>query len=271
MFAGQKNDNTNTTALGREFQVCITVNKLSGYVVKHSEEYLFFADNLGTPTDDFEKAAIYGSRLAAHQQCAEFFKRAEADNDDTWQIVRRKDVVVRAAKFEAPFQLVIADPIEAIHKIYELHNEYSKRLTYWLRNACTTLKIPQPARPVVTLTAPKWCGMYLPREHECHYPIVFAMMDTELAQTVAHEVVHSFQRVFNGNYRGDAHGGDFYALMLNAAREPVTSVLHSLDNAEAKRLSEHLLPYWREQGAKGVLSSLPLQVVTQPMKRKGVF
>ena len=244
------------------------VATLQGYVIKHSEEYLFFRDNSGEQvTEDFDLAATYPSKLAACQQCSEYFKRAEESNDTSWRIVRRRDVVIKPKPLEAPFELFITDPFEAVHKIYDLHCEYSRRVASWLRSAGVR-DIPQQAECRITITAPHWAGIWSGNGRECHYPVVYCMMAADYHTIVAHEVVHSYQHAFCG--RGSGHGNDFYAIMKHAALEPVTRHTHSYNVAEAARLSKVLSKWWQHAGQLGLLASLPVEVITQPMKRKGI-
>jgi hypothetical protein len=247
---------------------------LTGYVIKHCEEYIFFADDSGTTTDDFDKAAIYSSRLAAHQRCSEFWKRLPVDPDNEeqqeWQIIKRKLVEIKPKKLEAPFALAISDPLEAIQKVYEYHCMYSQRVSDWMYRAGVK-DVPRPPICKITITAPKWAGIYMPKVRECHYPIVYVMMHSEresFEETIAHEVVHAYQNAFSGF--GGGHGPDFFALMRHAAQYPATSAKHTYDLGEAKRLSEKLREWWKEQGERGALASLPVEVITQPMKRQGI-
>lgn len=252
----------------------LTQIALTGYCIKHCENYLFFRDNSGNTTEDFEQARVYGSRLDAHQQCAAYFRGLGVINvedlaNHEWQIIRRRNVVQKAPPLDAPFALHISDPIEAVHRVYELHALYSQRVSSWLRIAGVPVdKIPRPATCKMTITAPKWAGIWSPSNSECHYPVVYAMMDPNYKETVAHEVVHSFQRAFTGCPSG--HGADFLAMMMHAALEPVTTIGHTCNVPEAKRLSEVLRKWWRVQGQRGLLASLPVEVATEPLKRKGI-
>jgi hypothetical protein len=244
-----------------------TVGKLVGYCIKHTDEYLFFRDNSGEHiTDDFDLAATYPSKLAAVQQCGEYFKRAEVNDDTTWQIVRRSAVVIKPKPLEAPFELHITDPFEAVHKIYDLHCEYSRRVSSWLVKAGVQ-NIPQQAECRITITAPHWAGIWSPRGRVIHYPAVYCMMAGDFHKIIAHEVVHSYQDAFCG--RGSGHGNDFYALMKHAALEPVNRHTHNYSVNEAQRLSKVLRRWWQEQSQRGLITSLPVDVDTSPMKRKG--
>ncbi len=246
----------------------IATPTLAGYVIKHCAEYLFFADDNGTPTDDFESAVAYSSKLQAHQRCAEFFRLQELEQDAAWEIVKRREVIQRAPKLEAPFALAISDPLEAVRYVYDLHCKYSQRISDWLRRAGVT-DVPQQAACKMTITAPKWAGIWSPNGRECHYPVVYAMMAQDFHMIVAHEVVHSYQHAFCG--RGSGHGNDFYALMKHAAQEPITRHTHTYNVGEARRLSETLKPWWKKVGQKGLLQSLPVEIVTEPMRRKGII
>jgi len=218
-------------------------------------------------TDDLDVAAGFGSRLAAD-------RFAETHAMRQFKIARRDAVAIKPKKFEAPFALAISCPLEAVQTTFDLHEEYCQRVEAWLQRAgCQPDYSKGRPTPCMTITAPKWAGMYSSDTHHCHYPAVYAMLAPENGPEawrtiVAHEVVHAYQRAFTG--RGAGHGPDFYALMKHAAREPVTSHTHGYSVKEARRLSEKLLPWWELTRQQGLLASLPLEVLTTKTKRKGI-
>jgi len=243
------------------------------YVMQHLDEdgeleYSFLDMNIAS-TDELDSAVGFGSRLSAER----WMETREHQLDwSRWQVVKLDSIQPRAEKFDAPFDLTIADPLEAVRVTVELHDFYCQKVEDWLRKAGIGSQFDRPT-PLVTITAPKWAGLYSSATHICHYPTVYAMMAPLTGHdrwrvTVAHEVVHAYQNIFTG--QGTGHGADFYGLMKHAAGEPITRHTHQQDVMEAKRLSEKLLPWWRRQRERGTLIGLPCEVIDVKIKRKGI-
>jgi hypothetical protein len=221
-----------------------------------------FVTSAMTYTDDLDEALKFSSKLAAMTWIETNHLQAQP-----WAVVKVDQIVVKPKKFEPPFYLVIADPLEAVSKVVELHDFYCNRIEAWLRYNGIDIKKPRPT-PHMTITSPTWAGLYSSTTHACHYPVVYAMMNADFNKIVAHETVHAYQRIFTGMPAG--HGADFYAMMQHAAKEPVTKHTHDYDVKEAARLSEKLHPWWMLAKERGLLASLPCEVLTTKTKRKGV-
>lgn len=247
-------------------------NSASRYVVVSAiEDYAF----IGRETDvaqDLDEARGFSSRLSAER-----WMETNGVDMGLWRAVKRDSVVVRPKRLEIALDLERSDPLAAVRELVDLHWEYCNRLETWLSRAGVGREeIDARGRPTpyVTVLAPKWAGVYSSQDHSCHYPLPYAMLKPipgfrdSLRNTVAHEVVHAYQRLFTGCPSG--HGPDFYALMKRAAEQEYLGEGHHWSIEEAQQLSSQLLPWWQQSAEKGLLASLPCEVVTVKIKRRGV-
>lgn len=252
--------------------------KKSGYVIRklgdelEPDPYVFLAggklkEDGWHEVDRLEQCLTFGSRLSAER-----WMETHGIDLSMYKPVLRAGVPLKPDEFKTddlPFNLNITDPLEAVNKTVELHEHYCGRIEQWLRNAGVP-KIHDGSRPtpVATVLAPKWAGLYSPTTNACHYPVVYAMIAKDWHVVVAHECVHAYQDHFTG--RGAGHGNDFYALMAHAAKEPVTKHTHDYPVGEACRLARKLRPWWAEQRQRGILASLPMEVIEVKTKRRGL-
>lgn len=229
------------------------------------------------PTEELDRAVTFKSKLGVATFLRPMFGEEQARWG--WEPVFKDEVVVapKPVPFDAPFNLLVPDPLEAVRQVYELHHRYCDRVEAWLRGVGTD----PGERPdcKITITGPSWAGLYTSNDHSCHYPVAYAMMhlgDTgaprtpkeDYRLTVAHEVVHGYQTAFAGVGRPVVgHGGDFYALMRLAAREPVGTHYHAHDVVEVARLAESLGRYWAVAKEAGLVATLPCKVETRGRKR----
>lgn len=234
----------------------------------HDELFVSAGECGWTATQELDAASGFSSRLSAERWMETNGLGIDAM---LWRPIRRADVAIKPKKFDPPFKLVVTDPLEAVRLTCELHDEYCDRVEAWLVVAgVQRAAIEQRGRPVpcMTMTSPRWAGLYSSGTHTCHYPVVYTMMAADWRIIVAHEVVHAYQKLFTGQPCG--HGPDFYGMMRHAALEPITDHHHKYSVSEAKRLSEKLLPWWAMAREQGLLASLPCEVLTTKTKRKGV-
>lgn len=215
-------------------------------------------------SEDVAEALGFSSRLAA-----ETWAETVGLDGLLWRPVKRADCKVKAKAFESPFALTISDPLEAVELVCRRHWEYCARIEQWLTKAGVALPADH-ARPTpcMTITAPTWAGLYSGSTHVCHYPVAYAMMAADHQTVVAHEVTHAYQRQFTGHECG--HGPDFYAMMAHGMGIKLIDHHHRYSVAEARRLSDKLLPWWSMARERGVLSSLSCEVLTTKTKRKGI-
>lgn len=215
--------------------------------------------------DDLDLAAGFGSRLAAER-----WMETNGVDMAAFKPVRRADVIVRPKAFQPELpDLVIKDPLEAVRTTHELHEEYCGKIERWLRLAGVTCHDDNRPKAQATVCAPAWAGCYSPTTNTCHYPVVYAMMASDWGPTVvAHECVHAYQTLFTGKSAG--HGPDFYAMMRYAACAPTDSHVHTYPLHKALALAKKLKPWWAEQRQRGLLQSLPMEVVEQKMRRRGL-
>ena len=252
--------------------------KLPKYVIRKlaiddldDDPYVFLAGGMRKEEgwreiETLDEARGFGSRLSAERWM-------ETHGIDLAQYVP----VLRAAQplkprdfdtRDLPFKLVIENPLEAVEKTAELHHEYCERIERWLRLGGVLVHDGHRPTPVATVLAPQWAGLYSPTTNCCHYPVVYSMLAADWNVVVAHECVHAYQTLFSGMPAG--HHADFYALMRHAAREPVTMHHHTYDVNEARRLARKLRPWWAQERQRGVLASLPMEVLEVKTKRRGL-
>lgn len=241
---------------------------LGRWVLQPRDETPGFMGPAGLLVDDPEDAASFGSRLGALTRLETMGKAAM----EAWAPVRREHARVHPRAPElGDLALWTRDPLEAVRSVVDLHAEYCERVEAWLRRA----GVPDEAldrgmpRCEVTVLAPLWAGCYEGRAHTCHYPLPWAMVDQpQLRHTVAHEVVHAYQRAFTGCRPG--HGADFFAMMRHAAGVAEPQVKHTMDPGTARAVSAALRPWFLRELQRGTLSSLPCKVDTTPRKRRAI-
>lgn len=230
------------------------------YLLKRVDSFTYRTAD-GSDNEDYDIAQRWTSRLGA---------RTELENE--WPMLQLSYELVHIDKipkkpepprYDGP--LVITDPIEAVRLIHEAHHAYCDKLETWLRRVIGTQNFARP-EPVITVVGTSWAGLYTSANHECHYPVAYAMINKDFLDiTVAHEVVHAYQNAFTGV--GSGHGGDFYALMRHAADRPVSRHTHTYSVEGAALLSAVIHPQWVKKLEQGELQSLPCEVRYKELPR----
>jgi hypothetical protein len=234
---------------------------MAKHLLKRCGMHLFVAD--GEDVADHLTARTFGGRLSARTFLENRFGK-DAAHQLLYELVKLEDVTpLEELRYDGP--LVISDPLEAVKYCAERHEEYCAKVEAWLLRS---IGLEQPSRPGARahMVSPSWAGQYRSREHECVYPVAYAMINADYAEkAIAHEVVHGYQHQFTGH--GTGHGGDFYALMKHAAGVPVSKHTHDYDVGHARDLAEYLHPRWMELREAGKLAGLPMPVAHEKLPR----
>jgi len=253
------------------------------YVLKHlGDERKFVAGSdyqQVTTSDELASAQHFASRLAARG----FTLNADKDKlfgfvAAEWDVVQI-ELVPEEPKIEVIDGLMVEDPVECARKLCDLHFKYADRVAAWVRKATNYVGDYSPPKIVVTARPQmNWTGLYSPTDHTCHYVLPMAMLNLgrpmqDYEETVAHEVVHAYQRLFVGQDIRSGHGGDFYAMMRHAALWPTKTHTHAPLPGEFQKcilLFKKLQKPIERLAEGGLLASLPCQIVTEKLKRRGI-
>lgn len=217
-----------------------------------------------------DEALRFGSKLGAVSRMMTNEPYARGEDRTNWEVVLAAEVKPRPRPYEPPFALARTCPVRTCEEIAEHHGIYCERIERWLRLAGLTEEELNRGRPraEVVFSAPKWAGVYSPQEHACAYVLPYALMAEDyMERIVPHECVHAYQRAFCGR-QTQAHGDDFYALMLRAAKVPCSEHTHPYDVAKAQELAEHARPYLLRQLELGMLASMPFEVDSASLTRE---
>ena len=275
-------------SLDRKMDETLVVPGLLGarkvYVLKKydTEQHCFVADESGGETSELASAHRFGSRLAArgftlNKDKQQLYGFTAAD----WQIIQI-ELVPPPERIEVIDGLAIEDPVKCIERIVELHQMYADRVAAWVRHATHLITDYSAPRVCITVRPQmRWRGLYSPRDNTCHYVLPAAMLSLGSApkthrdyeETIAHEVVHAYQRHFVGQFVGSGHGGDFFAMMRHAALYPTVHSTHESTQEEMKRcivLFKKLQKPMERIAQEGRLSHLPCTIVTEQIKRSGL-
>lgn len=233
-------------------------------------------------TAELPSAQHFASRLAARQ----FTLNADRDKlfgfvAQEWSVVQI-ELVPPAPQIEIIDGLMVEDPVECVRRVCELHEVYCDRVSAWVRRA--TNLVADYSHPRVCITARpqmRWAGLYSPSDHTCHYVLPLAMLNLGRApgaqhdyeETIAHEVVHAYQKLFVGQYISNGHGGDFYAMMRHAALYPTDTHTHAPQPGEYHKcvsLFRKLQRPLEQLAVNGTMQSLPCTFVTSKIDRRGL-
>lgn len=124
--------------------------------------------------------------------------------------------------------------------IRERHTYWCGLLTLWARLQGHELKKGSP-KCAIKVRAMQACGKYFPLGHVCEYRLPYAMVEPDYDTTIAHEVVHAFQRqIFP-----DCHWhGDFFKYLLGYVCECPIEITHSYSVERAKKVSR-VIQEWK--------------------------
>jgi hypothetical protein len=251
------------------------------YVLKRCGEREFVRDATAIGqveiTRDLCEARQFTSRIAARGFTMTHDK-GRAFCAAEWEYVKIELVPPVEEMIGLPRDLLVDDPLDAIERIHKLHHMYSERIADWVHRATNLIADFSPPRIMVTVRAQKWAGLFEPGSRTVHYCLPYAMMHLgdrpstirDYEHCVAHECVHAYQKLFTGHFVGGGHGGDFYAMMRHAAMYPVSRHTHDYSVKKCVEVARALQKPFEQMAERGLLSSLPCQVVTESIKRKGI-
>lgn len=158
------------------------------------------------------------------------------------------DSAMRAAI--GPVALKISDPSSAARQIRMRHDYWCFRVDAWLLKQGLTPRLPPSCE--MSWLGGRACGKYYSRQHKCKYYLPYAMMlgIDEYDDTIAHEVVHAYQRCLMP--RCKFHGESFYILMRLACGYDLKTHTHSYSVRTARHIEKMLAPVKKLFEAAGV-------------------
>lgn len=137
--------------------------------------------------------------------------------------------------------LKIADPLSAAKLLRQRHEYWCERVRSWLiSQGVDNIK----AAPTcdVSWRGERACGKYFTKTHTCRYYLPYVMMlgIEEYDDTIAHEVVHAYQRCLLP--RCKYHGESFYIMMKLACGYDLKKHTHCYSVRDAKHVAHTLAP-----------------------------
>lgn len=157
-----------------------------------------------------------------------------------------------AQRTEGP-KLYISDPLVAGKSIRQRHDYWCNRVSTWLQ--CQQLSVCDMPSCDISWLGGRACGKYFSAHHACRYYLPYAMMlgMNEYDSTIAHEVVHAYQRCLLPEALMSYHGESFYIMMRLACgfRNQMTHT-HSYSVKRARAVQRLLAPVKKLFDASGV-------------------